>query len=218
MFANGKGPPKPQIRKVSVQRAVVPAPTNGNTNGAANTGSTNGHANGRSVAARPGNSRQNSTARLHPTSAETSRRPSAQARADSQRASPARGKRKQPSPRLTPNFGSSSSEDEDDDIGDGARKRARPSPGTFLEEDSKRAVCDEAAFKKQSGEKKAKAAKIIHGYDITVEGVVGKEYKTVFETKEGIPEVELRYPSSSGKERSVSTLFSNPRGPGSCSC
>jgi hypothetical protein len=206
MFANGKGPPKPQIRKVSVQRSVVPASTNGNRNDTAKPGHTNGHTNGRSVGAGSGASRQNSGSRLHPTSAEVSRRTSAQARADSKRASPARGKRKQPSPRLTPNFGSSSSEDEDDDISDVARKRARPSRGTFLEEDLKRVVCDEAAFKVQDGEKKEEDAKIIQGYDITAGDVIGKEYKIVFEKAEEsevVPEVELRYPSCYGKERSV---------------
>jgi hypothetical protein len=206
MFANGKGPPKPQIRKVSIQRAVAPSPTNGNTIGAARAGNTNGHVNARSAGANHSASRQNSASTLHPRHAEVSRRASTQPRADSKRASPARGKRKQPSPRLTPNFGSSSSEDEDNNLNDLARKRARHSPGKFLEEDLKRVVCDHAAFKRQDGEKKEEDSKVIQGYDITAGYVAGKEYKIVFENEEeseSVPEIELRYPSCHGKERSV---------------
>lgn len=208
MFGNGKGPPKPQIRKISVKRTVVPPPTNGNANGTIKSGRTDGNGNGRNGDTTASASRQNSASRLHPESARSSGsagvtpRPVAQVRADSTRSSPGRGKRKQLSP-STPNFGSSSSEDEDDDS-DAARKRARHSPGKYLEQDLKRVMCDETAFKKRDGENKEKDTRIIRGYDITAGDVVGKGYNLVFDKEEGsgrIPEVRLRYPSRYGRER-----------------
>lgn len=206
MFGNGRGPPKAQIRKVTVQRIVTPPPTK--TNGAANTGQKGGNVNGRNGSnATAGASRQNSASSLHPSSASSARKVSNGAsrrlsvRSDSARASPGLGKRKALSP-STPNFGDSSSEDEDDDNSDVARKRARHSADK--DDDLKRVMCDEAAFRKRDPERKEKEARIIQGYDITTGGFFAKGYKPVFDKEPGrerIPEVKLRYPSRYGRER-----------------
>jgi hypothetical protein len=71
-----------------------------------------------------------------------------------------------------------------------------------LDEDLKRVVLDEDAFKEKDGAESEDKKKILQGYGITVGEGVGKEYKVVFESdSEEIPEVELRYPSRYGKER-----------------
>ncbi|TID19000.1 Histone-lysine N-methyltransferase [Venturia nashicola] len=207
MFGAGRGPPKPQIRKVTVQHLVTPPPAN--TIRAANAENKRGNVNRRNGSnATAGASRQNSASNLHPSSASSahkvsnvaSRGASGKARSDSARASPGRGKRKAPSP-STPNFGNASS-DEDEDGSNGARKRARHS--AEKDDDLKRVMCDEAAFRKRDPDKKEKDARIIQGCDITTGGVFAKGYKPVFDKEQGserIFEVKLRYPSRYGRER-----------------
>lgn len=208
MFGGGRGPPKPQIRKVTVQRIVAPPPAKTNGTASASNKGRNAGSGRKENNATAGASWQNPTSSLNTSSSGSARKvpngaslkPSAQSRSDSARASPGRGKRKAPSP-STPNFGNESS-DEDEDSSDVVRKRARHSADK--DDDLKRIMCDEAAFRRRDPDKKEKEARIIQGHDVTTGGVFAKGYKPVFDKEQGserIPEVRVRYPSRYGKER-----------------
>jgi hypothetical protein len=204
MFGNTKAPPKPVIRKVTVQKAPAPKPkveaqTGNNARprpeNKSGSGIVHGGVRKANVHGNGASSSSSSNAFLKPNGHYPS------SRNDSKSISPAprRGhnKRKAPSPSLAPHFSSSSDEDDEDGSsvdGNGARKRVRPSPrnGT-LEPDLSRKIFGDGEEVDES------KWPIIQGYDFTA----GKEkaYKRVFEGEGGIETVELQYPSRWGKER-----------------